>query len=39
LYCPECGQHTGRFLVWAEPGPGKIFEHVPGKAPLVAVKL
>jgi hypothetical protein len=39
LHCPECGQHAGRFLVWAEPGRGLIFQHVPGKAPLVAVGL
>jgi hypothetical protein len=37
LTCPECGQHAGCFLLWAEPGPGRIVEHVPGKAPLVAV--
>jgi predicted RNase H-like nuclease (RuvC/YqgF family) len=37
LYCPECGQHAGRFLIWAEPGAGLIYQQVPGKAPLVAV--
>ena len=35
LYCPECGQHTGQFVIWAEPGAGFIFQHVPGKAPLM----
>jgi hypothetical protein len=36
LHCPECGQHGGRFVIWAEPGPGFIWQHVPGKAPFVA---
>ena len=37
LHCPECGQHAGQFMLWAEPGPGLICQHVPGRAPLVAV--
>ena len=32
LYCPECGQHAGGFMVWEERAKGWIFQHVPGKA-------
>lgn len=32
LYCPECGQHQGRFLVWREKVTGFIFNEVPGHA-------
>lgn len=35
IHCPECGQHEGHFLVWAEPGKGFIFQHVPGQAQLI----
>jgi len=31
LFCPECGQHNGNFLVWREEVPsGVIYEEVPG---------
>jgi hypothetical protein len=36
LHCPECGQHAGDFIIWVETGQGFIFQHVPGKARLVA---
>lgn len=34
LTCPECGQHSGKFLVWTQQQFGFIFEHVPGHATL-----
>jgi hypothetical protein len=37
LHCPECGQHAGHFLTWAEPGRGLICQHVPGTTPPMAV--
>lgn len=30
LYCPECGQHQGGFLVWKQRMFGFIFQTVPG---------
>jgi hypothetical protein len=31
LFCPECGQHRGQFLVWREPVQNEcIFNEVPG---------
>jgi hypothetical protein len=30
LYCPECGQHDGRFMVWREDVEGLIYSEVPG---------
>lgn len=32
LYCPECGQHDGEFLVWSEVVDRFIFRDVPGQA-------
>jgi hypothetical protein len=32
LYCPECGQHEGQFLVWTECVPGVVGQEVPGDA-------
>jgi hypothetical protein len=32
LYCPECGQHDGGFLVWSDKVNGFIFELVPGRS-------
>ncbi len=32
LYCPECGQHDGDFLVWRQPTEGFISQEVPGGA-------
>ena len=29
LYCPECGQHEGRFMVWRADVTEPIFVHVP----------
>jgi DNA repair exonuclease SbcCD ATPase subunit len=37
LRCPECGQRSGRYIVWKEPGPGFIFQHVPGGAKLTEI--
>jgi hypothetical protein len=37
LWCPECGQHEGRFIIWGEPVKGFIFGLVPGRAPLLDV--
>jgi hypothetical protein len=31
LHCPECGQHSGQFIVWREEVPGgMIFKEIPG---------
>lgn len=30
LYCPECGQHEGQFMVWIERVAGVIAQEVPG---------
>ena len=32
LYCPECGQHEGQFLVWIERALGVVGQEVPGNA-------
>ena len=32
LYCPECGQHEGQFMVWEATVPGPIALEVPGNA-------
>lgn len=36
-FCPECGQHSGSFIVWRETSDDFIFQHVPGHADLVAM--
>jgi hypothetical protein len=35
LHCPECGQHSGQFIIYCEGVSGPIYEEVPGKAKLV----
>ena len=30
VYCPECGQHGGGYLIYEAKVPGFIFEAVPG---------
>ena len=30
MYCPECGQHKGRFVIWEAEVEGFIFQAVPG---------
>ena len=37
MYCPECGQHNGRFVVWQDEVEGFIFQAVPGDALLVNI--
>ena len=32
LYCPECGQHEGQFIVWTERVYGSVVQEVPGNA-------
>lgn len=32
LYCPECGQHEGQFMVWTEHVTGHVAAEVPGNA-------
>ncbi len=32
LYCPECGQHNGHFLMFKAEVEGFIFQYVPGAA-------
>jgi hypothetical protein len=34
IYCPECGQNKGLFLVWTQQKFGFIFQDVPGNAML-----
>jgi hypothetical protein len=34
LYCPECGQHEGSYLVWKDSVHGYIFELIGGSSPL-----
>jgi hypothetical protein len=36
LYCPECGQHQGQFIVWTERVSGSVVQEVPGNATLHA---
>ena len=36
LYCPECGQHQGHFILWKEEVNGAILEEVPGNATLLS---
>lgn len=38
-YCPECGQHEGRFVLWSEPSDLHIFEVVPGQSQMIDLKL
>jgi len=39
LYCPECGQHEGKFVIWQEDSNKQIFEFVPGlNAKLTDIK-
>ena len=35
IYCPECGQHEGKFIVWESEVEGFIFQAVPGDAELI----
>jgi len=35
LYCPECGQRSGQFVVWREDVGGAVYEEVPGEAQLI----
>lgn len=37
IYCPECGQHEGKFLIYKGDGTLLIFTKVPGNLPLVEV--
>jgi ssDNA-binding Zn-finger/Zn-ribbon topoisomerase 1 len=30
MYCPECGQHKGKFITWKAEVEGFIFQAVPG---------
>ncbi|NDZ12028.1 hypothetical protein [Variovorax sp. WS11] len=32
LFCPECGQHEGAFMLWSEDVVGGIAQEVPGNA-------
>ena len=37
MYCPECGQHLGKFLVWKAEVEGFIFQAVPGDAEIDSI--
>ena len=39
LYCPECGQHDARFIMYEATVPGFIFQSVPGNAEVKDIKL
>jgi len=39
LYCPECGQHAGKFLLWKAEVEGFIFQAVPGDSEIDSVGL
>ena len=39
LYCPECGQHDARFIMYEATVPGFIFQSVPGNAEIKDIKL
>ena len=39
MYCPECGQHMSKFIVWKAEVKGFIFEAVPGDAELDTINL
>ena len=32
LFCPECGQHEGQFMLWTERVSGAVVQEVPGNA-------
>ena len=37
MYCPECGQHLGKFLLWKAEVGGFIFQAVPGDAEIDSI--
>ena len=37
MYCPECGQHLGKFLLWKAEVEGFIFQAVPGDAEIDSI--
>ena len=39
MYCPECGQHDSRFIMYEATVPGFIFQSVPGEAEIKDIKL
>ena len=39
MYCPECGQHDARFIMYEATVPGFIFQSVPGDAEVKDIKL
>ena len=39
MYCPECGQHDARFIMYEATVPGFIFQSVPGEAEINDIKL
>ena len=39
MYCPECGQHDARFIMYEATVPGFIFQSVPGEAEVKDIKL
>ena len=38
IYCPECGQHNGNFMVWKGDGTAQIFTRVPGKLKMYQLR-
>ena len=39
IFCPECGQHQGHFIIWVQKQLGFIFQQVPGRAAVYDFKL
>jgi predicted RNA-binding Zn-ribbon protein involved in translation (DUF1610 family) len=39
LWCPECGEHKRRFVIWLEELDGFIYQAVPGDASLINIGL
>ena len=37
MYCPECGQHEGKFVMWRLDVSDPIFAWVPGAADIVNI--
>lgn len=39
IYCPECGQHEGRYALWRIDMADPIFQWVPGAADIVDIRV
>ena len=39
IYCPECGQREGRYIMWSEEVHNPIYTVVPGTADLLGASI